>query len=44
MVTNDVSVKSTTWPMPKFRFEVDLETELTGVVFHEVSRMDQKKM
>lgn len=29
-----------TWPLPKFRFEVDLGTELTGVAFQEVSGMD----
>lgn len=28
------------WPMPKFRFEVDLGEELTGVAFQEVSGMD----
>lgn len=28
------------WPMPKFRFEVDLGTELKGVAFQEVSGMD----
>lgn len=29
-----------TWPMPKFRFEVDLGEELKGVAFQEVSGMD----
>jgi phage tail-like protein len=28
------------WPMPKFRFEVDLGPELKGVPFQEVSGMD----
>jgi phage tail-like protein len=28
------------WPMPKFRFEVDLGTELQKVAFQEVSGMD----
>ena len=28
------------WPMPKFRFEVDLGSELTKVAFQEVSGMD----
>jgi len=28
------------WPMPKFRFEVDFGTELTGIAFQEVSGMD----
>jgi phage tail-like protein len=34
------SVQGSTWPMPKFRFEVDLGTELKGVAFQEVSGMD----
>jgi phage tail-like protein len=29
-----------TWPMPKFRFEVDLGTILTGVAFQEISGLD----
>lgn len=37
---NDGSVQGTTWPMPKFRFEVDFGTELKGVAFQEVSGMD----
>lgn len=40
MVGDDGSVESATWPMPKFRFEVDLGTELTKVAFQEVSGMD----
>ena len=28
------------WPIPKFRFEVDLGTELQGVAFQEVSGLD----
>ncbi len=28
------------WPMPKFRFEVDLGTEMKGVSFQEVTGMD----
>lgn len=37
MAANDGSKEGTTWPMPKFRFEVDLGTELRGVAFQEVS-------
>ncbi len=40
MVTDDESLEGATWPMPKFRFEVDLGTELKGVAFQEVSGMD----
>ncbi len=40
MATDDGSVEGATWPMPKFRFEVDLGTELTGIAFQEVSGMD----
>ena len=29
-----------TWPVPKFRFEVDLGTGLNAVTFHEVSGLD----
>ncbi len=36
---NPVS-EGATWPIPKFRFEVDLGTELKGVSFQEVSGMD----
>jgi phage tail-like protein len=38
MITDDESLEGATWPMPKFRFEVDLE--LKGVAFQEVSGMD----
>lgn len=34
------SKEGATWPMPKFRFEVDLGKELTGVAFQEISGMD----
>lgn len=37
---DDGSVQGPTWPMPKFRFEVDLGTQLKGVAFQEVSGMD----
>jgi len=40
MATDDGSIEGATWPMPKFRFEVDLGTELTKVSFQEVSGMD----
>jgi phage tail-like protein len=40
MAADDGSKQGATWPMPKFRFEVDLGTELTGVAFQEVSGMD----
>ena len=37
---DDGSKQSATWPMPKFRFEVDLGTQMKGVAFQEVSGMD----
>lgn len=39
-MADDGSVQNPTWPLPKFRFEVDLGTELKGVAFQEVSGMD----
>lgn len=39
-MADDGSKQGTTWPMPKFRFEVDLGPELKGVAFQEVSGMD----
>ena len=39
-MADDESVESATWPMPKFRFEVDLGTEMNDVAFQEVSGMD----
>lgn len=36
----DGSKEGSTWPMPKFRFEVNLGTELKGIAFQEVSGMD----
>jgi phage tail-like protein len=39
-MADDGSKQGPTWPMPKFRFEVDLGTELKGVAFQEVSGMD----
>ncbi len=40
-MADDGSKENSTWPMPKFRFEVDLGTELKGVAFQEVSGMDK---
>ena len=39
-MADDGSKQGATWPLPKFRFEVDLGTELKGVAFQEVSGMD----
>jgi len=39
-MADDGSKEGAIWPMPKFRFEVDLGEELTGVAFQEVSGMD----
>lgn len=39
-MADDGSKVGATWPMPRFRFEVDLGTELKGVAFQEVSGMD----
>lgn len=36
------SAEGATWPMPKFRFEVDLGTKWTGIAFQEVSGMDME--
>lgn len=38
-MADDDSKQSATWPMPKFRFEVDLG-DLKGVAFQEISGMD----
>lgn len=40
MNTDNNNFEDTSWPMPKFRFEVDFGTELTKVAFQEVSGMD----
>ncbi len=39
-MANDKNSEGATWPMPKFRFEVDLGPKLKGIVFQEVSGMD----
>jgi phage tail-like protein len=36
----DGSKENSVWPMPKFRFEVDLGAELKGLAFQEVSGID----
>ncbi len=40
MAADDGSKEGATWPMPKFRFEVDLGPGITKVSFLEVSGMD----
>lgn len=40
MSADDGSKQGATWPLPKFRFEVDMGTQLKGVVFQEVSGME----
>ncbi len=40
MATDDGSKQGATWPMPKFRFEVDLGTEMKSVAFQEISGLD----
>ncbi len=37
---DDKNKQGETWPLPKFRFEVDFGTEFKGVAFQEVSGMD----
>ena len=40
MAVDDGSTEGATWPMPKFRFEVDLGIGLAKVAFQEVSGLD----
>lgn len=40
MPTNNENQGGATWPMPKFRFEVDFGNELRSVVFQEVSGLE----
>lgn len=40
MPAGDENTEGTTWPLPKFRFEVDLGAELNAIMFQEVSGMD----
>ncbi|KIA96515.1 phage tail protein [Pedobacter kyungheensis] len=39
-MADDGSTKGATWPLPKFRFEVDLGTTLQGISFQEVSGLE----
>jgi phage tail-like protein len=39
-MADDGSKQTATWPLPKFRFEVDLAPEMKGIAFQEVSGMD----
>lgn len=41
-MADDGSVEGSTWPMPKFRFEVDFGTQLQKIAFQEVSGMDKE--
>lgn len=41
-MADDGSKEGATWPMPKFRFEVDFGTELKQIAFQEVSGMDKE--
>jgi len=40
-MADDGSKQGATWPMPKFRFEVDLDDNLRGISFQEVSGLDK---
>ncbi|WP_207429054.1 phage tail protein [Pedobacter sp. SYSU D00535] len=40
MTADDGSSPGATWPLPRFRFEVDFGTALKGVAFKEVSGME----
>jgi phage tail-like protein len=41
-MADDGSKQGATWPMPKFRFEVDFGTQLKKIAFQEVSGMDKE--
>ncbi|WP_248798702.1 phage tail protein [Pseudomonas sp. MWU13-2105] len=41
-MADDGSKQGSTWPLPKFRFEVDFGTQLKGIAFQEVSGMDKE--
>ncbi len=41
-MTDDGNKQGSTWPMPRFRFEVDFGTELKGVAFEEVSGLNME--
>jgi len=40
MAEDNGNKQGAAWPMPKFRFEVDLGIDLKGIAFQEVSGMD----
>lgn len=42
MAADNGNTASETWPMPEFRFEVDLGPELKSVTFWEISGLDQE--
>ena len=39
-MADDGSKESSTWPMPKFHFQVDLGTEPKNIAFQEVACLD----
>lgn len=39
---SDGNKQDNVWPLPKFRFEVDIGTELKGIAFQEVSGLDSE--
>lgn len=39
-MSNDGSAQDAVWPMPEFRFDVDLGDELKSIAFQEVSGLD----
>ena len=41
-MADDGSKQGSTWPMPKFRFEVDFGSKLKGIAFQEVSGIDKE--
>ena len=41
IMPDDGSTQGETWPMRKFRFEVDLGTNMKGIAFQEVSGLDE---
>jgi phage tail-like protein len=43
MATDDGSSNGATWPLPGFRFEVDLAPGLNSIPFQEVSGMDTER-
>lgn len=41
-MAEDGSAQGAVWPMPKFRFEVDLGPQMKAIAFQEVSGMEQE--